>query len=177
MMRVHTKPEYQMMTPDTRHTQASVQITTKTPFSFRCHNNFSAQIQRYNDTAYKTTSAFTFVLQLVQRRSSPSSAVAAAMSFHHSGLLLLFASSFQHVAFMCPNRPQCSHLILLRWGQSFALCPPFPQRLQLNLNSVAARITSSLLLSFVSESAFPEILKLSIFARMRSVLVMLPPAL
>ena len=109
---------YQMMTPDTRHTQASVQITTKTPFSFRCHNNFSAQIQLYNDTAYKTTSAFAFVLQLVQRRSSPSSAVAAAMSFHHSGLLLLFASSFQHVAFVCPNRPQCSHLILLRWGQS-----------------------------------------------------------
>ncbi len=70
MVRVHTKPEYQMMTPDTHHTQASVQITTKTPFSFRCHNNFSAQIQRYNDTAYKTTSAFTFVLsglQLLQR--------------------------------------------------------------------------------------------------------------
>ena len=126
MVHVHTKPEYQMMTPDTRHTQASVQITTKTPFFFRCHNNFSAQIQQYNDTAYKMTSAFAFVLQLVQRRSSPSSAaVAAAMSFHHSGLLLLFASSFQHVAFVCPNRPQCSHLILLRWGQSFALCPPF----------------------------------------------------
>jgi hypothetical protein len=70
MVRIHTKPEYQMMTPDTRHTQASVQITTKTPFSFRCHNNFSAQIQQYNHTAYKTTSAFTFVLsglQLLQR--------------------------------------------------------------------------------------------------------------
>ena len=121
-------------------------------------------LQQYNDTAYKTTSAFAFTLQLVQRRSSPSSAVAAAMSFHHSGLLLLFASSFQHVAFVCPNQPQCSHLILLCWGQSFALCPPFPQRLQLNLNSVAARVTSSSLLSFVSESAFPEILKLSIIA-------------
>ena len=95
MVRVHTKPEYQMMTPDTRHTQASVQITTKTPFSFRCHNNFSAQIQRDNDTAYKTTSAFAFVLQLVQRRSLPSSAVAAAMSLHHSGpcsYLLLVSS-------------------------------------------------------------------------------------
>ena len=32
MVRVHTKPESQMMTPDTRHTQVSVQITTKTPF-------------------------------------------------------------------------------------------------------------------------------------------------
>jgi hypothetical protein len=153
-----------MMTPETRHTQVSVQITTKTPFSFRCHNNFSAQIQRYNDTAYKMTSAFSFALQFVQRRSSPSSAVAAAVSFHHSGLLLLFASSFQHVAFVCPNQLQCSHLILLRWGLSFALCPPFPQRLQLNLNSVAARVTSLSLLSFMSESAFPEILKLSIIA-------------
>ena len=76
------------------------------------------QIKRYNDTAYKTTSAFPFALQLVQRRSLTSSAVTAAMSVHHSGLLLLFASSFQHVAFVCPNRPQCSHLILLRWGQS-----------------------------------------------------------
>jgi len=114
------------------------------------------QIQRYNDTAYKTTSAFAFALQLVQRRCSPSSAVAAAMSVHHSGLLLLFASSFQHVAFVCPNQPQCLHLFLLRWGQSFALCPLFPQRLKLNLNSVAARITSSSLLSFVSKSIFPN---------------------
>ena len=85
MVPVHTKPEYQMMTPDTGHTQASVQITSKTPFSFWCHNNFSVQIQWYNDTAYNTTSAFAFVLQFVQRRSSASSAViAAAMSFHHS---------------------------------------------------------------------------------------------
>jgi len=51
MVHIHTKPEYQMMTPDTRHTQAIVQITTKTPFSCWCHNNFSAQIQQYNDTA------------------------------------------------------------------------------------------------------------------------------
>jgi hypothetical protein len=53
-----------------------------------------------------------------QRRSSASSAVTAAMSVHHSGLLLLFTSSFQHVAFVCPNRSQCSHLILFCWGQS-----------------------------------------------------------
>jgi hypothetical protein len=34
MVHVHTKPEYQMMTPDTHHTQASVKITTKTPFFY-----------------------------------------------------------------------------------------------------------------------------------------------
>ncbi len=40
---------------------------------------------------------------------------------------------------------QCLHLILSHWGQSLALCLPFPQRLQLNLNAVTVAITSSLL--------------------------------
>ncbi len=69
----------------------------------------------------------------------------AAVSIHHSGLLLLFASNFQHVSFLCPNWLQCLHMILSCWGQSLALCPPFPQRLQSNLNAVTVTITSSLL--------------------------------
>ncbi len=51
MVRVYTKPEYQMMTPDTCHTQASVQITTKTPvFYFDVITTFCADtmIQWYN---------------------------------------------------------------------------------------------------------------------------------
>jgi hypothetical protein len=68
----------------------------------------------------------------------------AAVSIHHSGLLLLFVSSFQHVSFLCrPNQPQCLYLILSHWGQSLALCLPFPQRLQSNLNAVTVAITSS----------------------------------
>jgi hypothetical protein len=45
MVRIHTKPEYQMMTPDTHHTQASVKITTKTPFFY-----FDAKQLFYADT-------------------------------------------------------------------------------------------------------------------------------
>jgi hypothetical protein len=120
MVRVHTKPEYQMMTPDTRHTQASVQITMKTPFFY--FDVITTFLRRYNDTMIQLPKrlqhSHSHCNSFNQRRSSASSAVTAAMSVHHSGLLLLFASSFQHVAFVCPNQSQCSHLILLRWGQS-----------------------------------------------------------
>ena len=54
MVRVHTKPEYQMMTPDTRHdTQASVQITTKTPFFY--FDVITTFLRRYNDTMIQLT--------------------------------------------------------------------------------------------------------------------------
>jgi hypothetical protein len=51
MVRIHTKPESQMMTPDTRHTQASVQITTKTPFQLLVSQQLfcsTSTIQWYN---------------------------------------------------------------------------------------------------------------------------------
>jgi hypothetical protein len=53
MVRVHTKPEYQMMTPDTRHTQASVKITAKTPFFY--FDVITTFLHRYNDTIIQLT--------------------------------------------------------------------------------------------------------------------------
>ena len=81
--------------------------------------------------------------QFAERMILPSSALTVAVSIHHCGLLLLFASSFRHVSHLCPNQLQCLHLILSHWGQSLALCPPFRQRLQSNLNAVTDAITSS----------------------------------
>ncbi len=53
MVRVHTKPECQMMTPDTHHSQASVQITTKTPFFY--FDVITTFLHRYNDTMIQLT--------------------------------------------------------------------------------------------------------------------------
>jgi hypothetical protein len=53
MVHVHTKLEYQLMTPDTHHTQASVQITTKTPFFY--FDVITTFLCRYNDTMIQLT--------------------------------------------------------------------------------------------------------------------------
>jgi hypothetical protein len=54
MVRVHTKSEYQMMTPDTRHTQALVQITTKTPFDPSSQHHPPALIYGFSGGLKKT---------------------------------------------------------------------------------------------------------------------------
>ena len=51
----HAKPEFQLMTPDIPHTQASVQITTETLFQITNYNVTTTFLRRYNDTMIQLT--------------------------------------------------------------------------------------------------------------------------
>ncbi len=79
MVRVHTKPEYQIMTPDNCHTQASAKITTKTPFQIL----ISQQIFCAIATAYKTFSVFESSLQLNQNAATVSVHIIYQYHFKH----------------------------------------------------------------------------------------------